>query len=162
MEIFANTTFYLFVIIAAVSVLTVIFAKNTKVYLPACIITLACISGLYILLKSPVMFLIHSVFFTLGGGAILTLGAKDFANEEKLTFNFNVKTFLSILLFAVFILLLAPFFIHQINAQITGGFCIEQKLQSYTSLVNLCLIIFSVLTIALLSGFYTIAFWRKK
>ncbi len=162
MEIFANAAFYLIALFAVISVLTVLFAKNTKVYLFAAVILFACISGLYLLLKSPVAFLVHTVFFTFGTGVILLLGAKDFANEEKLTFNFNVKTFLSILLFAVFILLLAPFFIHQINAQITGGFCIEQKLQSYTSLVNLCLIIFSVLTIALLSGFYTIAFWRKK
>lgn len=162
MEIFANTTFYLFVIIAAVSVLTVIFAKNTKVYLPACIITLACISGLYILLKSPVMFLIHSVFFTLGGGAILTLGAKDFANEDKSTFNLNLKTFFSILLFTVFVLLTAPFFISQINAQTISTFCIEQNLPCYVPAVNLGLIIFSILIIALLSGFYTIAFWRKK
>ena len=162
MEIFANTMFYLLMIIAAVSVLTIIFAKNTKIYLTASIVTLGCISGLYIMLKSPVMFLVHNIFFTLGTGIILTLNTKGFANEDKTTFNLNLKTFFSILLFAIFILLTTPFFISQISAQVISTFCIEQKLPFYVPVVNLSLVLFSILTIALLSGFYTIAFWRKK
>ena len=94
--------------------------------------------------------------------AILLLGTKDFRIEDKLTFNFNLKTLFSLLFLSIATLLMAPFFIQQIKNQVISTLCTEQTFASASPFVNLMFVMFSILIITLLSGFYTIAFWRKK
>ena len=162
MEIFTNVVFYLLVLIVITSIIVILISKQTKVYLWSTITTFSAIAGLYIILKSPVMFVVQIIFFVLGTGLILFLGASDFKAEDKFSLNLSTKTFLTLLFLGTFVLLGAPFLIQQIKAQIISGFCIEHFFPSINSFVNLVLILFSILIIALLSGFYTIAFWRKK
>ena len=162
MGILANIVFYLLAIITVVSIVTILFSKNTKVYLPCAVVTFSSVAGLYILLKSPVMFVAQIILFALGSGAILMLGTKDFKTEDKLTFNFNLKTIFSLIFLSIATLLMAPFFIQQIKNQVISTFCTEQTFASASPFANLMFVMFSILIITLLSGFYTIAFWRKK
>ena len=162
MGILANIVFYLLAIITVVLIVTILFSKNTKVYLSCAVIAFSSVAGLYILLKSPVMFVAQVIFFTLGAGAILLLGTKDFRIEDKLTFNFNLKTIFSLIFLSIATLLMAPFFIQQIKNQVISTFCTEQTFVSTSPFANLMFVMFSILIITLLSGFYTIAVWRKK
>lgn len=162
MEIFANIVFYFLVLIAIFSIITILFSKNTKIYLLSTIITFTSISGLYILLKSPVMFIAQITFFTLGAGAILLISTANFSPEKKLSFNLNIKTIFSLITLCLFIFLSAPFLANQIKNLIISTFCSEAIYTSSTPFANVALILFSIIIIATLSGFYTIAFWRKK
>lgn len=162
MGIFANIVFYILVIITAFSIFTILFSKNTKVYLLSTIVTFMGIAGLYTLLKSPTMFLVQIIFFVIGSACLLLFGTKEFKNENKSSFNFNLKTFFTLLIMVIFMLLTPPFLYQKIKAQVISNFCIEQVFPSTTLLSSLVFILFSILIIAVLSGFYTIAFWRKK
>ena len=162
MDFFTNLSFYFLTLVAIVSIIIVLIAKEVRIYLTSAITTFSSMAGLYILLKSPTMFMVQIIFFTLGVGTILLINAKDLKPEKNKTYCLGVKTFVSLFLLAVLVILLTPFIISQIKAQIISTFCVEQFFPSETSFMNFILILFSILIISLLSGFYTIAFWRKK
>ena len=162
MENLANIAFYLLISTAIVSVILILVSKEAKVYIASTIVTFASIAGLYILLKSPVMFIIQTVFFVLGAGAILILGLNNFKPEKRATLFFKPETIFCFLGLCLFIFLCAPFLINRIKAQVISTFCIEQTFTPMYSFTNLILIMFLILIIATLSGFYTVAFWRKK
>ena len=162
MEIFANAMFYLLATVALASVFLILFAKDVKIYVLGAIATFISICGIYILLKSPLMFIVQSIFFVIGTGTVIFLGTRDFSTDRKAKLNFNKKTFSSIFLLCVFTLLVAPFFIYQISSQTVNTPAISQSAEMFAPFINLGLFLLSILLIALLSGFYTIAFWRKK
>lgn len=162
MKIFANVVFYLLLLITLASVVTILVSREAKIYITGAIIAFTSIAGLYILLKSPVMFVAQLVFFALGTGSILLFGINNFKPERKSTFNLNVKTVFSLFLLALFVFLSTPFLIQQIKSRVISTFCIEQTFVQINSFVSLVLILFLIIIITVLSGFYTVAFWRKK
>ena len=157
MEKIANALFYLPVLLTFGFCLVVLFAKEAKIYIAAAIGIFAAISGFYILLRSPVMFCAQCAFFMLGLGAVMFYGSKNFKDEEKSSFNFNFRTFLTPFLLGVFVLLAAPFSLALVlNNNKTSSFF------ELGSIFDVNLILLSIIIVTLLSGFYTIAFWRKK
>ena len=157
MEKIANALFYLPVLLIFGFCLVILFAKEAKIYIAAAIGIFAAISGFYILLRSPVMFFAQCVFFMFGLGAIMFYGCKNFKEEEKSGFNFNLKTLITPFILSFFVLLCAPFSLSlALNKKEAGNFF------ELGPIFDVNLILLSVIIITLLSGFYTIAFWRKK
>lgn len=162
MEKFANAMFYLLTLLAFASSLFVLVSRETRVYLVSAVIAFISIGGLYTLLKSPVMFVAQIVFFALGTGAIILWGGLDFKPEKKPAYSLNIKTMLSCAFLCLFVLMISPFLVRQLNTQKLNDFNCAQSIGHIANILDVNLIIISIALIALLSGFYTIAFWRKK
>lgn len=162
MEKIANAIFFLLTFLAFASSVFILISKEAKVYLASAVIAFVSIGGLYLFLKSPIMFVAQIIFFALGIGAIIVWGGFDFESDKKETFNLDIKTLFAPALLCVFVLLVSPFIVKQMSVQKINTFCNDEILPKLASLADINLIILSVLIIIALSGFYTVAFWRKK
>lgn len=162
MEKFANAAFYILTFLAFASSLVILLSKEAKFYTCSAVVAFISVGGLYILLKSPAMFVIQIVFFALGLGALLVYTGYEFKPEKKSGLNLNFKTYVMPVVLTVFILLLMPFLAHQVQMQKFNTVHLDEILTAIQTGLNLNLILISTVVIAALSGFYTIAFWRKK
>lgn len=162
MEKFANAVFFLLTFLAFASSVFILVSKEARVYLASAIIAFISIGGLYLLLKSPIIFVAQIVFFALGIGLIILWGGFDFKTEKTTKTAANLKTLFTPALLCFFVLFVSPFLAKQMNMQKINNFYSDEIIPNLVSFVDINILILSVLVLALLSGFYTIAFWRKK
>ena len=95
MEKIANLAFYLLAFMAFISSLVVLVSKSARYYFLGAIAAFMSIGGIYLLLKSPVMFVIQIVFFALGFGLLVIFLGNDFNVEMKNPINKDIKTLIA-------------------------------------------------------------------
>lgn len=162
MEKIANLAFYLLAFMTFISSLVVLVSKSARYYFLGAIAVFMSIGGIYLLLKSPLMFVIQIVFFALGFGLLVIFLGNDFNVEMKNPINKDIKTLIAPFILSIFILLIAPFLANQILSQKTNFDYLKNFFFEFASSLDLVLILLTIVLIIVLSGFYTIAFWRKK
>lgn len=159
---FASAAFYLFICLAFVSTLVILLSKQAKYYTLGAICAFISIGGLYLLLKSPVMFIFEIVFFVTGLGALLIYLGNNTQDEDKTLLNLNFKTLLAPAALGVFALLVTPFLTNQVYLSKIPILNDIDFLNIFIDTFDLNILLISLIAIAALAGFYTIAFWRKK
>ena len=98
----------------------------------------------------------------LGFGLLVIFLGNDFNVEMKNPINKDIKTLIAPFILSIFILLIAPFLANQILSQKTNFDYLKNFFFEFASSLDLVLILLTIVLIIVLSGFYTIAFWRKK
>lgn len=162
MEKFANAVFFILTFLAFASSVFILVSRESRVYLASAVIAFISIGGLYLLLKSPIIFVAQIVFFALGIGLIILWGGFDFKVQKTVKANASLKALFTPALLCFFVLLISPFLAEQMNMQKINSFYSDEIIPNLVSFVDINIIILSILVIITLSGFYTIAFWRKK
>lgn len=162
MEKFANAVFFILTFLAFASSVFILVSRESRVYLASAVIAFISIGGLYLLLKSPIIFVAQIVFFALGIGLIILWGGFDFKVQKTVKANASLKALFTPALLCFFVLLISPFLAKQMNMQKINSFYSDEIIPNLVSFVDINIIILSILVIITLSGFYTIAFWRKK
>ncbi len=161
MDTISNTLFYFLAALVFISSVVILVSKEAKTYVVAAIVTFLSIAGFFVLIKSPLMFIIQILFFTLGLGALLIYLSTDVEPIKKRDFSFNYKTFLTPVVLGVFALLFFPFINSQAQSYQINTYSTD-IIGKIVSTLNVNLIVITMIVLVVLSGFYSIVQWRRK
>lgn len=156
-----SLTIVLFVLLFFALCFVPFFLKKTKYYTISSIFALFGLAFVYLISKSYTLFLINFSLLVVAFGAILLYLTKDAPDEFLFKKNPIKSAFLKT--FVVVLVLLFPFTLYLKNTQFAHNELFRVDfLAEITKNLDFNSFLVAILLFALLNGFYTIAFWRKK